>query len=200
MTSWQAFDEHRIRFEFDTETWFPIKWDDAAQFTGPTGIRKLNGELTDIAKGIKSSQGTRGVDFIGLRADSLYLFEVKDFRDYAAENTHRQEVELPLEIGLKVRDTLAGLVGAHRVHPTSWTERAVALLAARERPVTVIAWIVEDRQHSSQQRRVHAKTSHVRTHQLQERLAWLTRFAWVDDPLDPYIELPGIRASTIRIP
>ena len=96
MTSWQAFDEQRIRFEFDTETWLPIKWDDDPQFTGPTGIRKLNGELTDTARNIKLAQGTRGVDFIGLRADSLYLFEVKDFRDYAAENTHRQEVELPL--------------------------------------------------------------------------------------------------------
>jgi hypothetical protein len=198
MTSAQTFDEDRIRFEFDPNTWFALKWDDSAEFTGPTGIRKLNGELTDTQENIKISQGTRGVDFLGLHADSLYLFEVKDFRGYAAANAYRQEHELPLEIGLKVRDTLAGLVGANHVHPTPWAKQAIEILADRERPITVIAWIVEDPVHSSRERRVAKKTALVRSHQLQTRLSWLTRRAWVDDPLNPSVPLPGIHAHTIR--
>ncbi len=200
MTAAQTFVEDRICFEFDRDAWLAIKWDDAVEFTGPTGIRKLNGTLTDAARNVQIPQGTRGVDFIGLHADSLYLFEVKDFRGYAAANAHRQEHELPLEIGLKVRDTLAGLVGANHVHPTQWIRQAVDILADRVRPITVIAWIVEDVPHSTRDRRVGIKTANVRNHQLQQRLSWLTRRAWVDDPLNPSVELPSVRARTIRAP
>jgi hypothetical protein len=40
--------------------------------------------------------------------------EIKDFRGVAIENKQRQLQELPLEIGLKARDTVAGLLGWSR--------------------------------------------------------------------------------------
>jgi len=58
-------------------------------------------------------EGTKAVDFVGVRGGSLFFFEVKDFRGYRIENTRRQREELPLEIGLKVRDSLAGVAGAY---------------------------------------------------------------------------------------
>src|SRR5699024_4440917 len=121
-----------------------------------TGIRKLNGELTDTRTNTKVPQGTKGIDFVGIGMGGLYLFEVKDFRGYAAENAHRQEVELPLEVGLKVRDTVAGIIGAHGTAPAApWIEQAIAVLAQRRRSVHVVAWIVEDRPVTATARRVH---------------------------------------------
>jgi hypothetical protein len=46
-----------------------------------------------------------------IRDETPYLFEVKDFRGLAIENKQRQLHELPLEVGLKARDTIAGLLG-----------------------------------------------------------------------------------------
>lgn len=197
MTDAQTFDEDRICFTFDPNAWRAIKWDDDPAFIA--GVQTLTGELTDTQKNIKVPHGTKGVDFIGLHQGSLYFFEVKDFRGYAAANAYRQETELPLEIGLKVRDTIAGLIGAHHLKPTEWISQAAALLADRSRPVRVIAWIVEDAPKTSRERRVHAKTTNVRSHQLQRRLSWLTRHAWVEDPLNPSTGLSGIQAHTIRL-
>lgn len=198
MTHDQVFDEEQVRFEFDPALWFAMKWDGSRAFTGPTGIRSLNGELTDLKNNTRVPHGTKAVDFIGLHDGELYLFEVKDFRGYAAENAYRQEVELPLEIGLKVRDTLAGILAAHRLAPMAWTEAAMAALTVRSNRLHVVAWISEDRPKHAGDRRYHTKTTNVRTHQLQERLAWLTRYVWADDPINPCSPLPGVQARTLR--
>ena len=187
-----TFTEDRIEFSFDTALWDIVKWDDSPEFLGPLGIRRLNGELAQIP------QGTKAVDFVGLHRDDLYLFEVKDFRGHGPENAERQEHELPLEIGLKVRDTIAGILGAQRIQPSPWLLRATAALRERARKLHVIAWIAEDRPRGSKARRVHNKTTLVRSAQLQQRLAWCTRIAWADDPLAPFTVLSGVHARTIR--
>src|SRR5258706_6976539 len=102
------FNEGHITFEFGPR-WRVDKWDECAVFT--SGLKKLNGELTDGA-GIKHGEGSKAVDFVGvLDNEKLYLVEVKDFRGHRIDNQRRLDAELPLEIGLKAPDTLAGLVG-----------------------------------------------------------------------------------------
>lgn len=174
-----------------------MKWDDDRAFIGTLGVRRLNGELTDPTTGAKLPQGTKAVDFVGLRGDELYLFEVKDFRGHAAANASRQEHELPLEVGLKVRDTIAGLLGARRMQPSAWLERVARALGEPARKLHVIAWVVEDIPRTTRTRRKHNITTGVRSDQLQQRLAWVTRNAWVDDPLNPYSTVEGVQARRL---
>jgi hypothetical protein len=91
-----------IAFEFD-ESWSIVKWDESRCYLD--GLRKLNGPLGG------RHEGTKAVDAVGIRGDVPYLFEVKDFRGVAIENKRRQLDVLPLEVGLKARDTLASLLG-----------------------------------------------------------------------------------------
>ncbi|HEY0137985.1 MAG TPA: hypothetical protein VGB85_28060 [Nannocystis sp.] len=182
--------EGSLRCEFDDALWTAIKWDAHAAYTH--GIGKLQGELTDPVSSQKRPAGTRAVDIVGVHAGALYLIEIKDFRGYEAANAYRQEDELPLEVGFKVRDTIAGLVGAHA------SGRNAALLGpfiralADARPVRVIAWILEDKGGSAGERRKYIAMNDTRTKQLARRLGWLTSSAWVDDPLNPYLALPGV--------
>ena len=55
--------ESRLEFEFD-DTWQCEKWDEHPAFTRSAG--KL--------------QGTSAVDIIGIRGNTLYLIEIKNFR------------------------------------------------------------------------------------------------------------------------
>lgn len=201
MTAPGVFVEDKIRFEFDPGLWIVEKWDDSQTFLD--GIRKLNGKLSnpnDLTKDLP--QGTKAIDFVGVHADALYLFEVKDFRGYQAANAHRQEKELALEIGLKVRDTLAGILGvfSHDRSRPAWAERAVTAVYDRKRPVHVVAWIAEDPPRTAEARRKQATTVKIRSDSVLQRLAWLTRHAWVDNPLDPSLPLPGIQARAVRAP
>ena len=204
MTVPSVFVEDKIRFEFDPGLWTVEKWDDSRLFCN--GIQKLNGKLSDpnhpSDPNKERPQGTKAVDFIGVHADALYLFEVKDFRGYQAANAYRQETELALEIGLKVRDTLAGILGVfshHRSMP-AWAKRAITAVYDRKRPVHVVAWIVEDPPRTAEARRKQATTVKTRSDSVLQRLAWLTRRAWVDNPLDPSSPLPGIQARAVRAP
>lgn len=52
--------------------------------------------------------GSKGVDFIVLKDDEIWLIEVKDFR----QHRRVKAIDLADEIALKVRDTMAGLVSA----------------------------------------------------------------------------------------
>lgn len=192
-----SFTEDQIRFEFDPALWLVVKWDDSDEYRH--GIRKLNGTLSDPVHGTSAPEGSKAVDFIGIHQGTLYLFEVKDFRGSAAANAFRQERELPLELGLKVRDTLAGLVGvSQRRRPPTWIDHAVRAMYDQERPIHVVAWLAEDPPRTNKNRRVQDKTTGVRSDQLQQRLAWLTRKAWVDNPLDPFVVLPGIEVRPVR--
>ncbi len=199
MTGPIAFIEENIRFEFDPGAWVVEKWDNSPMFLH--NIRKLNGELSD-PKDLtrKIPEGTKAVDFVGVHDGALYLFEVKDFRGYQAANAYRQEKELPLEIGLKVRDTLAGILGvfSHTNPKPSWAEDAVAAVLARRHPIRVVVWIAEDRPLTAKARRQQVVPNAARSDNVLRGLRWLTRHAWVDDPLNPSVSLRGIQARTVR--
>ncbi|HVK68188.1 MAG TPA: hypothetical protein VM694_27205, partial [Polyangium sp.] len=120
----KTLDVERIRFLFG-ESWTVVeKWDDSRLYR----------------EGIHELDGTKAVDIVGVRNGDLYLIEVKDFRGHAIETKRRQPSELPLAIGCKVRDTLAGLIGASRQSGEPWVETCAKLLLDGKRRIYVIAW------------------------------------------------------------
>lgn len=174
-----------IRFTFDDD-WSIVKWDDSDTYRLQIG--KLQGE----------SHGTKAVDMIGLRDGSPYLFEVKDFRDPSIAIANLQR-DLPLEIGFKVRDTTAGLVGAaaRRVKgtPAEW----LATVACNDATVVrVVAWIAEDTARPGVPEHKRKARLSERRASIAQRLAWLTiqRCIQVEDPLRE-MSVPGVTARSL---
>lgn len=191
----RRIDEGKISFEFG-ERWYVEKWDAHKAYLG--GINKLNGELTE-PDGTTRSEGTKAVDFVGVLDDEkLYFIEVKDFRGHRVENKKRQIHDLPLEIGLKVRDTLAGLTGAYASKSGhAWVERCGRTLVARKHQVHVIAWIADDSVRPREPRGQRAAHDSVRLSKIKQHLSWLTTHVWVEDPFEHVVpdmsveSLPG---------
>ncbi len=115
--------EGDLDFEYDDERWSLKRWDH------PNVAYK---------NGIMRLQETGAVDFVGLHNKrDLYLFEVKDYRG------HRRMKPQPLwqEFGCKVRDTIAGLIGACRQdhHQDEWFPFVEALSRPRS-TIFAILW------------------------------------------------------------
>lgn len=160
--------EGRIELEFPKH-WCVIKYDDSAAYRHHA-CRHL--------------QGTKAVDIVALdptpSRPCLYFIELKDFRGHAIENRLRlnpnkkQEQESVFhEIGEKVRDTLAGIIGALRVAGGDWPDclaPIVAHVAGADREVAVVAWIEEDYASASVQR---ASLS-TYDRELARKVRWLT--------------------------
>ena len=188
----KQFEEGSVLFRFG-ERWQIEKWDTSAVYKRIA--RELNGELTD-ASGSARPEGTKAVDFVGvLDNDKLYLFEVKDFRGHHIENKRRH---LPLEIGLKVRDTLAGLAGEYvRGGGAGWVKPCGQALSSRRHQVRVVAWILDDSPGPREPVGKRAAHDSVRAKQIQQKLSWLTSRVMVEDPFESTIEdteaenLPG---------
>lgn len=164
-----------IRFEFD-DSWSVAKWDESRWYLD--GIHKLNGELND------RPEGTKAVDAIGVRDDAPYLFEIKDFRGFAIENKQRQLQELPLEIGLKARDTVAGLLGWVALGkqdelPLRW----VRAIHGQRQLVRVVTLVAEDSSRPGEPLYKRDARELERASRLKQRLAWLTPRVLLHDPL-----------------
>lgn len=124
------FDEQALHFAFD-DAWRVIKYDDEPAYRA--GIEKLD--------------RTSAVDFVARHvADKrLFFIEVKDFRGYRIQNKERvSDGSLADEVAYKVRDTLAGMIGAQRCRPDEaiWRELVRALEHGKE--IRVILWLEED--------------------------------------------------------
>ena len=152
----KTFEEGHLRFQFD-DSWFVIKYD----------------EHPDYRERIERLDGTKAVDFVAVHMDSqLFLIEVKDFRGHRIENQPRlREGELALEVGQKVRDTVAGIIAAyHRGNDEDW-ERVVRRMGCRESPVRVILWLEQDLPGPPGRR---SNQASVLIDALKSRLQWLT--------------------------
>ncbi len=152
-----TFDEARLRFEFD-DSWFVIKYDEHSDYTDR--IRRLD--------------ETKAVDFVALQADSrLYLIEVKDFRGHRIENQERlREGELAIEVGQKLRDTIAGIVAAHHRGNEEVWGRVVRRLGCGQTPVHAMLWLEQDLPPGPRGRRQNQAS--VLIDALKNRLHWLT--------------------------
>lgn len=164
-----------IRLEFD-DSWEVVKWDKSPWYVN--GIMKLSGQLDG------RPEGTKAVDVLGVRNSAPFLFEVKDFRGFPIENKQRQFHELPLEVGLKARDTVAGLVGwvalgKDDALPLRWVQAT----KERQQPVHVLALIAEDSSRPGEASHKRAAREDERASRMKQRLAWLTTKVHVKDPL-----------------
>lgn len=151
-----SFNEGHLRFEFD-DSWVAVKYD----------------EHRDYRESIGHLAGTKAVDFVAIHSDSqLYLVEIKDFRGHRIENRDRlKEGAIAIEIGQKVRDTIAGIVAAHHRGNAEWG-RAVRRMGCGEEPVRVLLWLEQDLPRGPQGRRENQAS--VLMHELRRKLRWLT--------------------------
>lgn len=189
----KTFEEGTIAFHFE-DRWRVEKWDACRAYVD--GVGKLTGELTSSA-GVKRAEGTKAVDFVGVLDDEvLYLLEVKDFRGHRIENQRRQESELALEIGLKVRDTLAGLTAAVASGAEGpWIKDCLRAISAQKHAPVVVAWIAEDAVTPSEPQSKRKIREDVRLKQLKQRLSWFTRRVWVASPFGSVV--PGVTARNL---
>ena len=179
-----------LRFD---DSWQVAKWDDSRWYRAR--IERLQGELDG------KHESTKAMDVVGIRDEVPYLFEVKDFCGYPIENKARQMRELPLEIGLEARDTVAGLVGsASRGSgeddlPLRW----VNAVKQQGRVVRVVALIAEDGPRPGEPTQKRAARESERLNQLKRFLGWLTPRVWVTDPLKQP-SIPGLTAASLPDP
>jgi hypothetical protein len=160
------FDEQHQRFTFDDQQWTVVKYD---------GHR-------DYREKIAKLDGTKAVDFVGLHNGPdgvLYWIEVKDFRGYRIRNKHRlSDGELAAEVGHKVRDSIAGVIGAYRMSGQWEVWRPfVRAIWRRDCTIRVLLWLEEDNIPGPPGRRQNA--SQVQAQLLRDSLGWLTARVFV---------------------
>jgi hypothetical protein len=168
--------ESSFRFDFGTTWQHVVAWDASDAFK--SGIARVQGRVEP------RDEGTKAADFVAIRGHEVWVFEIKDFRNRFEEFRARRG-ELPLELALKVRDTLAGVVGLHHDQAAPvWAHDVVARLATRT-PITVVAVIAKP----AEVRRVPSNKAKVWDSELANRskrlLHWLTRRVSVIDPTVP---------------
>lgn len=129
-------EESRLRFEFGG-SWQVFRYDSCSC---QRAVNVLQGELDGKA------EGTKAVDFVAAHENELYLFEVKNLRDFERATRGRLEKEIHLELGLKVRDTLAGLIGGVRCgkEMPEAVRDLVRGIADSSRSIRVVVWIERD--------------------------------------------------------
>lgn len=188
--------------------WHVVRWDarvgvDPAPYPYHDGIGKLLGALDG------RTESTKAVDLVvSPPTPTLLLIELKDFRAQAGTGDKARALafagrwkDLPLEIALKVRDSLAGVHGlVQRGAPPALAAWMAPALRAE---TWVVAWIAQDAHRPNEpENKRKARDSELRNN-LRRQLAWLTREArrvMVLDPLRDAMprELAGIqcRATT----
>ena len=176
--------EGALRFEFDATWQDAVKWDDSK------GYRNGIGRLLD----------TKAVDILCRTKGKCCFIEVKDFRGHRIENKGRLgSGALQVEVAQKVRDTLAGLLGASRTSddPASWEPYARALVSRDE--VYVVLWLEEDFTpgpgSGTEDDRWRARLSVVQN-ELKKQLRWLTTRVLVTSVREAP-RLPGVRVRNL---
>ncbi|MCY1066688.1 hypothetical protein OV090_18070 [Nannocystis sp. RBIL2] len=128
----RTFREEDLDFTFDATWTIARQWDTESVFL----------TLRDWVP------GSHGVDFVGVRAGkpNLFFIEVKDYRTSEDRGSTRDKVENSGErlaelVGAKVRDTVAGLIGAARAaRDPDWKQARLAL-SVEKGNVWVVLWI-----------------------------------------------------------
>jgi hypothetical protein len=162
-------------------------------------VEKYDGH-PDYRNGIQKLQGSNAVDFAGLRDASIYFIEVKDFRGYRIENKQRMsDGALAQEVAEKVRDSIAGIIGASHVSGqcNTWVP-FVSAFAKRKVEIRVVLWLEEDRYTPSPVMHKRRQTgASVLMQLLKNSTRWLTSHVLVVSQLKGRQELPGLSVKNL---
>lgn len=152
------------RFTFGDKWTLAFKYDDTIFYRG--GPERLKGEVDGI------SQSTRAVDVVGLHATAgLLLLEAKDFRGHRIANKKRiTNREIVVEVALKVRDTVAGLVGAARQNVSEFNSLEIHKACNRGKDLLVVLWLEDD---ASKDPRLWKQQLDGLTQELKAKMNWL---------------------------
>lgn len=130
-------DVENQRFEFGDQWSAAFKYDDTT-FYRKEAIR-LQGDIDGVP------QSTKAVDVVGLHdLSGLLLLEAKDFRGHRIANKPRIEGEVAVEVAVKVRDTIAALMGASRKPVDEFPSEVLVTAFQRRNEVTVVLWLEDD--------------------------------------------------------
>lgn len=170
-----TLDVENQRFAFGGNWTEAFKYDDTNYYRN--GPERLKGDITTVEQPSQAvsivPQSTRAVDVVALHnANGLLFLEAKDFRGHQIENKDRiQRGELPVEVALKVRDTLAGLVGADRRHTNEFNSHDLIEAMHPDKQVTVVLWLEDDMLWQDARR----SKQHLQAvnDALKQKLAWL---------------------------
>lgn len=184
----RRFDEEGVRFDFGPS------WD-VEKYDASTAYRK----------GLERLNGSRAVDFVAALADkSLTLIEVKDYRGHRGRRP--RDGELTDVVATKVRDSVAGLIGAHRnaSKPARW-EPYITLLVNRNRDVRVVLWMDEDApgtattpaRHRQVRRQRNRTGAQATGNVLKKKLRWLTTKVFLTNLAEYAHILPDLTASSL---
>lgn len=164
----KTIEEDALELEFDDEWNVVVKWDDTATYRN--GIQKL--------------QESKAVDVLAYSRSRglLLMIEIKDFRNHRIENKPRvSKGALFEEVGLKVRDTIAGVRGAARTGDDPELQE-IARRVASSISLIVILLLEEDpdaRVIPSVTRKRRKGRQSMMTQELKTRVRWLTSRALV---------------------
>lgn len=127
------------RFTFGTNWSCAFKYDET-NFYRNFPERKLKGDISG------HPQSMRAVDVIALHsADGLLLLEAKDFRGSRIQNKDRiLRGELIVEVAVKVRDTVAGLLGAARKQLDEFDAVELWDAVGPTKRVDIVLWLEDD--------------------------------------------------------
>jgi len=163
--------EGALTFVFQ-DTWHVVKYDDEPFYLSK--LQRLKGTIDG------KQHDTVAVDILALRERLFAIVEVKDFRGHPIETKDRLiSGELAKEVAFKVRDSLAGIVGAHRckVDDAKWGPFAKSL-TSRNKEVRILLWLEQDvpRTHLRLQQKLSTFTQ-----KLKRECRWLTTKVLVVD-------------------
>lgn len=149
------FEEGNLAFDFGSS------WQDS--------VIKFD-EHSDYHKIANSIEQTKGVDFLGIWRGELAFIEVKDFRGYRIQNKERLKTgELLSEVGQKVRDSIACIMGASRTsHEREIWQPYKTVLCHGNGRLRIILWLEQD-----QSRPRDAIRYDILRKKLKSRLQWL---------------------------
>jgi hypothetical protein len=122
------------------------------------------------------------------------LLEAKDFRGHRIENKPRiKDGEIVVEVALKARDTVAGLVGSARKGDAEFDSDALFKALKKGKDVTVVLWLEDDVQRDALQAKQQLGTL---AQSLKSKLGWLNVKAFVLSSKVPNL-LPDLTVSNL---
>ena len=173
-------------FEFGDRWSTAFKYDDSIFYRKEAN--KLQGDIGGIP------QSAKAVDIVALHDRGMLLFlEAKDFRGHRIANKTRLNGEVAIETAVKVRDTVAALIGASRMAVDEFAASALAAALQPGNHVTMVLWLEDDtfRDADHAKRKLNALNG-----VLKSKLTWLNVKTLVLSTSVPNL-LPDLRVTNL---